>query len=87
VAYNFQNGKIKKLHMECKIIIQKVLYIVESILQNAKQIQHAYHYFVAPGLKIIGHEKSDNNLESFCIIAVGKLFCYKSTNEMLKFLK
>jgi hypothetical protein len=42
VAYNFQtkNNKIKLL-TEYESVTQKVLISLESILQNAKQLQHA----------------------------------------------
>jgi hypothetical protein len=56
-------------------VTQKVLLLVEPILQNAKQLQHARlssHIRcpsgVVSGLKIIGHGNPDNNLESHCIL-------------------
>jgi hypothetical protein len=76
VAYNFQTGNNRiKLLTEYESVTQKVVSPVESILQNAKQLQHArlsWHVRglsgVVPGLKIIGHGKPDNNLESHCIL-------------------
>jgi hypothetical protein len=42
VAYNFQNDTNKiKLLMEYESVTQKVLYLIESILQEGKQLQHA----------------------------------------------
>jgi hypothetical protein len=43
VAYNFQTGYNKiKLLTECGSVTQKVLlHILESVLQNAKQLEHA----------------------------------------------
>jgi hypothetical protein len=41
VAYNFQTGNNKiKLLAEYESVSQKDLLLVESILQNAKQLQH-----------------------------------------------
>jgi hypothetical protein len=68
VAYNFQTGNTKiKLLTEYKIIAQKVLVFIESILEIAKQLQNVCLYFVVSGLKITGHGNSDNNLELLCI--------------------
>jgi hypothetical protein len=52
--------------MEYVSAIQKVSLFVESILQNAKQLQHVQFYSLVFGLKIIGHGNPDNNLESHC---------------------
>jgi hypothetical protein len=42
VAYNFQTGYDKiKLFKEYESVLKKVLLRIESILQNAKQLQHA----------------------------------------------
>jgi hypothetical protein len=42
VAYNFQTGKKQiKQFMEYENVTQKVLQLVESVMQNAKQLQHA----------------------------------------------
>jgi hypothetical protein len=73
VACNFQIGKnnIKQL-TKYEILTQKVLLSVESIMQNAKQLQHAQFYVIVFGLKIIGHGNPDNNLESHCITANSK---------------
>jgi hypothetical protein len=41
VADNYQSGKQNiKLLTECENVTQKVLLLLESILQNAKQLQH-----------------------------------------------
>jgi hypothetical protein len=53
--------------MEYENATPEVLLHLESILQMAKQLQHAQFYFVISGLKIIGHGNPDNNLESHCI--------------------
>jgi hypothetical protein len=67
VAYNFETGNKKiKLLTEYKNVTQKVLLVIESILQNDKQLQHAQFYSVASGLKNIDHGNTDNNLESHC---------------------
>jgi hypothetical protein len=43
VACNFQNGKYKiKLLAEYESLTQQVLLFVESVLQNAKQLQHMH---------------------------------------------
>jgi hypothetical protein len=43
VAYNFQTGNNKiKLLTEYESVTQKVLILLESILQTAKQLQHAH---------------------------------------------
>jgi hypothetical protein len=42
----------------------EVLLLIESILQNAKQLQHGLLYFGVSGLNITGHGYPDNNLES-----------------------
>jgi hypothetical protein len=43
VAHNFQTGKNKiKLLTEYESVTQKVLFSVELILQNVKQLQHAH---------------------------------------------
>jgi hypothetical protein len=41
VACDFQTGNKKKLLTKYENVTQKVLLPVESILQNAKQLQHA----------------------------------------------
>jgi hypothetical protein len=56
-----------KLLKEYESVSQKDLLSVESVLKNASQLQHVGLYFVVSGLKIIGHENPDNNLESLCI--------------------
>jgi hypothetical protein len=74
VVYNIQNGSNEiKLLMVYESVIQKVLLFIESILQNAKQFQHAQFYFVVSGLKIIGQGNNDNNLESHCTFQYIKL--------------
>jgi hypothetical protein len=49
VAYNFQTGNNKiKLLKEYESVTQKVLLHIESILRNAKELQHArlsWRYF------------------------------------------
>jgi hypothetical protein len=68
MAYNFQIGiKSIKLLTEYQSVTQKALLLIESILYNAKQLQHVQFYFVVSGYKIIGHGNPDNNLESLCI--------------------
>jgi hypothetical protein len=57
--------------MEYEIELGKVLLRIESILQNARQFQF---YFVVSGLKILGHVKPDNNLESHCTFTEIMLF-------------
>jgi hypothetical protein len=58
--------------MQYENVTQKVSFRLESILWNAKQLQHApfvfykQFYFVVSGLQIIGHGNPDNNLESHC---------------------
>jgi hypothetical protein len=52
--------------MECESVTQEVLLRVDSILQNAKQIERPQFFFF--GLEIIGHGNPDNNLESPCTI-------------------
>jgi hypothetical protein len=50
VAYNFQNGNKKiKLLMEYESVTQKVLLRLESILQNAKRLQHVGFEKTLPG--------------------------------------
>jgi hypothetical protein len=53
--------------MEYENVIRKALLPVESILKNAKQLQHSQFYFVVSGFKIIGHGNTDSNLVSHCI--------------------
>jgi hypothetical protein len=67
VAYKLQtrNNKIKLL-TEYESVIQKVLLVIESILQNVNQLQNAQFYFVVSSLTIIGHGNPGNNLESRC---------------------
>jgi hypothetical protein len=68
MAYNFQIGCNKiKLLTEYVSVTQKVLLLIESMLQNAKQLQHARLFWHVSSLKIIGHGNPDNNLESHCI--------------------
>jgi hypothetical protein len=69
MSYNFQIGNNKiKLLTEYETVTQKVLLLIESILQNAKQLQHArLSWYVSS----IGHGNPDNNLESPCIIFWG----------------
>jgi hypothetical protein len=56
VAYNFQAAKNKiKLLTEYENVTQKILSVIESILQNAKQLQHARLSWHTRCLKIIGH--------------------------------
>jgi hypothetical protein len=66
MAYNFQIENKIKLLMKYESVIQKVLSLIESVLQNAKQLQHMQFYFSVYGLKFIGHGNPDNNLESPC---------------------
>jgi hypothetical protein len=53
-------------------IKSKRLLSIESVVQNAKQLQHApfmahkQFYFVVSALNIIGHGNSDSKLESSC---------------------
>jgi hypothetical protein len=43
VSYNFQTRNIKtKLLTEYENVTQKVLLVIDSVLQNAKQLQHAH---------------------------------------------
>jgi hypothetical protein len=75
MVYNFQTGNNKiKLLMEYESATQIVLLYVESILQNAKQLQCARLSWqvrcpsgVVSGLRIIGYGNPENNLESLCI--------------------
>jgi hypothetical protein len=39
-------------------------------------------YFVAFGLKIIGHQNPDNNLESLCIL-VSQIYIYRSPEKRI----
>jgi hypothetical protein len=49
MAYNFQTGNNKiKLLTGYEKVTQKVLLLIESVLQNAKQLHHAQFYFVVP---------------------------------------
>jgi hypothetical protein len=41
MAYNFQAGNKIKLLTEYESATQKILLLMESMLQNAKQLQHA----------------------------------------------
>jgi hypothetical protein len=67
MVYNFQIGiNNTKLLIEYERVTQKVLLFLGSMVQNAKQLQHAQFYFVVSGLKIIGHGNPHNNLESLC---------------------
>jgi hypothetical protein len=74
VAFNFQTGNNRiKLLTGYERVTQKVLWLIESILQNAKQLQHtrlSLHLRSASGIQlpfpIIGHGNPDNNLESHC---------------------
>jgi hypothetical protein len=50
--------------MEYEIVTLEVLLLVESILQNDKQLQRGIFYFVISGLNITGHGNPDSNLES-----------------------
>jgi hypothetical protein len=50
-----------------EVLTQKVLLLIESMLQNAKQLQHTQFYCVVSSLKIVGHGNRDNNLESHSI--------------------
>jgi hypothetical protein len=57
VAFTFQTGNDKiKLLKEYESVTQKVLLPIESILQDAKKLQHAQFYFVVSGLKIYATE-------------------------------
>jgi hypothetical protein len=68
VAYNFETGSNKiKLLTEYESATQRVLLFIEPILQTAEQLQHARIHFVVSGLKIIGHENPDDNLQTYCI--------------------
>jgi hypothetical protein len=68
VVCNFQNEKNKiKLLTEYENVTQKVSLFIESILQDAKRLQHQQFYIVASGLKFMGLGNPDNNLESLCI--------------------
>jgi hypothetical protein len=62
--------EIIKTAYEYENVTQKVLLFIESILQDAKKLQHARLYFVVSVLKIIGHGNPDNNIESHCISTV-----------------
>jgi hypothetical protein len=80
VAYNIQTGNNKvKLRTEYES--------VESILQNAKELQHSHFYFVVSCLKIIGHGNPDNNLESHCTFILKKKYgptLFKYYNKKVK---
>jgi hypothetical protein len=66
VACNFQTGENKiKLLVEYEDVNQNVLLLIDSILKNGKQLQHARLCFVVSGLKIIGHGNPHNNFESY----------------------
>jgi hypothetical protein len=68
VAYNFQTGNNQiKLLTEYESVTQKVLLLIESILKNAKQLQHARLSWHVSGLKIMGNGNFDINLESHCM--------------------
>jgi hypothetical protein len=47
--------------MEYQSVTHKVSLSMKSILENAKQLQHAHFYFVVSGLKIIGPGNPDNH--------------------------
>jgi hypothetical protein len=66
--------------MEYENVIQTVLFILESILQNAKQFQHGQFYFYIFYFKIIGHGNPNNNLESHCTktTVLSQINCYKT---------
>jgi hypothetical protein len=65
MACNFQIGSNKmELHTEYDIMTQKVPLFIDSILHNAKQLQHEPLSWHVSGLKIIGHGITDINLES-----------------------
>jgi Uri superfamily endonuclease len=69
VVYNIQirSNKIKLIR-EYENVTQKVLLFIESILHNAKQLEHERLYFAVSRLKIIGHGNSDDKLESHLYI-------------------
>jgi hypothetical protein len=50
--------------MEYENVTQNVLLFIESILQNAKQLQHAASFFFR--FENYRPHKSDNNLQSHC---------------------
>jgi hypothetical protein len=56
--------------MEYESVTQKVLLLIESMQQNAKQLQHAHLSWHVSGLKIIGHRNIYNNVESHCTYSV-----------------
>jgi hypothetical protein len=49
------------------VLTQKVLLPIETIFQDAKELQHAQFYFLSC-LKLIGHGNPENNLELHSII-------------------
>jgi hypothetical protein len=61
VAYDLQTGNNIKLLTEYESATQAVLLLIESMLHNAKQLQHARLYFDVSGLKIMGHGNPDND--------------------------
>jgi hypothetical protein len=66
MAYNFQAGNNKtKLPTEYESVPQKFLLPIETILQNAKQLQHAHLRF-----ENFRHGNPENNLESTCICII-----------------
>jgi hypothetical protein len=52
-----------KLLKEYESVTQGDLLLIESMLQNAKELQHSCKVS-----KIIGHGNPDNNLESHCVL-------------------
>jgi hypothetical protein len=74
VVHNFQtkNNKIKLL-TECESVNRKGLLLIESILQNSKQLQQSQFYFVISGLKMTGHRNPDDNLELHCNVGTDGL--------------
>jgi hypothetical protein len=66
VALNYCRG-FRELFEEYKNVTEKVLSLIESVLHNVKQLQHASFYFVVSGLKIVDHGNAENNIESHSV--------------------
>jgi hypothetical protein len=64
---NFQDGKNKiKLFTEYESVTQKVLLLIEVLLQNDKQLQHARICFVVPYKNLESHRVSKYSIR--CVI-------------------
>jgi serine/threonine protein kinase len=85
VDYNFKTGNNNiKLLTEYESVIQKVLLPIESVLQNAKQLQHArlsWHVRCPSGIQF---PNPDNNLGSHCISSLYQaVHPHKTTCKMI----